>query len=238
MGPKRSERANERARIAVTNTQLSITRCGRDLSAKAGRRRAADRSRHDARHDRQASGRTATKFDGVDLFLFDPHVSIDSSDDDLKRLADKIRSERPGVGSLVAPVWPPTGGGSAMGSDEERKNVRHSGPQGMRDRQEAERHRHPQIRRRADRLGRESVPTGRRIRRATRRRSPRRSGKPPTWRSSHGERLAAEGEICWGGMHSVKRNVELLEMVEPPEDRRFPGRHGAHAALHHGLQRA
>ncbi len=25
------------------------------------------------------------------------------------------------VGSVVAPVWPPTGGGSAMGSDEERK---------------------------------------------------------------------------------------------------------------------
>jgi hypothetical protein len=31
-----------------------------------------------------------------------------------------------------------------------------------------------------------------------------------------GERLAAEGEICWGGMHSVKRNVELLEMVDRP----------------------
>ena len=30
------------------------------------------------------------KFDGVDLFLFDPHVSIDSSDDDLKRLADQV----------------------------------------------------------------------------------------------------------------------------------------------------
>src|SRR6476469_3958432 len=27
------------------------------------------------------------KFDGVDLFLFAPHVSIDSSDDDLRRLA-------------------------------------------------------------------------------------------------------------------------------------------------------
>src|SRR4029453_3731305 len=26
------------------------------------------------------------KFDGVDLFLFDPHVSIDSTDDDLKVL--------------------------------------------------------------------------------------------------------------------------------------------------------
>src|SRR4029077_1848186 len=32
----------------------------------------------------------------------------------------------------------------------------------------------------------------------------------------YGERLAAEGEICWGGMHSVKRNVELLEAVDRP----------------------
>src|SRR6476646_5342214 len=61
-------------------------------------------------------------FDGVDLFLFDPHVSIDSSDDDLKQLADKIRSKNLVIGSLVAPVWPPTGGGSAMGSDADRKS--------------------------------------------------------------------------------------------------------------------
>ncbi len=33
----------------------------------------------------------------------------------------------------------------------------------------------------------------------------------------YGERLAAEGEICWGGMHSVKRNVELMEMVNRPK---------------------
>src|SRR5664279_159747 len=55
------------------------------------------------------------KFDGVDLFLFDPHISIDIDDDDLKRLADKLRSKGFVVGSVVAPVWPPTGGGSAMG---------------------------------------------------------------------------------------------------------------------------
>src|SRR5712664_865884 len=61
-------------------------------------------------------------FDGVDLFLFEPHVSIDSSDEEVKRLADRIRARHLVVGSLVAPVWPPTGGGSAMGSDEERKN--------------------------------------------------------------------------------------------------------------------
>src|SRR5438128_11480425 len=61
-------------------------------------------------------------FDGVDLFLFDPHVSIDATDSDLKRLADKIASKGFVVGSLVAPVWPPTGGGSAMGSEEDRRN--------------------------------------------------------------------------------------------------------------------
>ena len=33
------------------------------------------------------------KFDGVDLFLFAPHVDIDSSDDDLKRLAEKVHKQ-------------------------------------------------------------------------------------------------------------------------------------------------
>src|SRR5207302_7922846 len=56
------------------------------------------------------------KFDGVDLFLSLPHTDIDSSDDDLKRLADNLASKKLRAGSLVAPVWPPTGGGSAMGS--------------------------------------------------------------------------------------------------------------------------
>ena len=61
------------------------------------------------------------KFDGIDIFLFDPHVSIDIDDDGIKRLADKIRNKGLFVGTTVAPVWPPTGGGSAMGSAEERK---------------------------------------------------------------------------------------------------------------------
>src|ERR671933_2578256 len=60
------------------------------------------------------------KFDGVDLFLFAPHVDIDASDDELKRLADKVRSRGLVIGSVVAPVWPPTGGGSAMGDEAER----------------------------------------------------------------------------------------------------------------------
>src|SRR2546426_9320425 len=61
------------------------------------------------------------KFDGMDLFLFDPHISIDIDDDRLKRLAEKFASKNLAIGSVVAPVWPPTGGGSAMGSEAERK---------------------------------------------------------------------------------------------------------------------
>jgi sugar phosphate isomerase/epimerase len=34
---------------------------------------------------------------------------------------------------------------------------------------------------------------------------------------SYGERLAAEGEICWGGMHSWRRVIDLLEMVDRPK---------------------
>src|ERR1700733_2939897 len=60
------------------------------------------------------------KFDGVDIFLFDPHISIDIGEDGLKRLAEKIRAKGLVVGSVVAPVWPPTGGGSAMGDAAER----------------------------------------------------------------------------------------------------------------------
>src|SRR5579872_1137884 len=61
-----------------------------------------------------------TRFDGVDLFLFSPHVDIDSSDSDLEALAERIAKKGLNVGSLVAPVWLPTGGGSAMGSEAER----------------------------------------------------------------------------------------------------------------------
>ena len=34
--------------------------------------------------------------------------------------------------------------------------------------------------------------------------------------AGHGERLAAEGEICWGGMHSWKRMLQLLELTDRP----------------------
>jgi sugar phosphate isomerase/epimerase len=167
--------------------------------------------------DKTAAARAdGVKFDGVDLFLFDPHVSIDATDDDLKRLADNIARRNLVVGSLVAPVWPPTGGGSAMGSEEERKAFV------------------TQVRK-ACAIGRTLKDLGIRkygIIRIDSAASPSEWAKDPagntkkiaeTFRQAadvaeaHGERLAAEGEICWGGMHSVKRNLELLEAVGRPE---------------------
>jgi hypothetical protein len=60
------------------------------------------------------------KFDRVDLFLAEPYTSIDWSSDDIKKLANKIEQNLE-VGSVVAPVWPPAGGGSAMGDEADRK---------------------------------------------------------------------------------------------------------------------
>jgi sugar phosphate isomerase/epimerase len=155
------------------------------------------------------------KFDGVDLFLFEPHVSIDSTRDDLKRLADKIARKGFLVGSLVAPVWPPTGGGSAMGGDEERDKFL------------------AQVRK-ACAIGKMLRDVGIRkygVVRIDSASSPSEWAKDPegntariadTFRRAcdiadeYGERLAAEGEICWGGMHSWNRMVQLLEMVGRP----------------------
>jgi sugar phosphate isomerase/epimerase len=155
------------------------------------------------------------KFDGVDLFLFAPHVDIDSTDDDLKRLAEKVRSRNLVIGSVVAPVWPPTGGGSAMGNEAERAKFVEQVQKGCR------------IAKRLRELG--ARPYG--VVRIDSAAGPDDWYADPegnqkkiaaTFRKAcdvaadHGERLAAEGEICWGGMHSWKRMLQLLELTDRP----------------------
>jgi Xylose isomerase-like TIM barrel len=156
------------------------------------------------------------RFDGVDLFLFDPHVSIDAGEDELKQLADRVRARELVIGTLVAPVWPPTGGGSAMGDRSERTQFV------------------TQVRK-ACAIGRKLRDLGVRSYGVVRIDS---AASPAEWASDpegntrkiaetfgeacevaegFGERLAAEGEICWGGMHSWKRNLQLLEMVGRPQ---------------------
>ena len=58
------------------------------------------------------------KFDGVDLFLYSPHVDIDSDDEAIKALADKVAAKNLKIGSLVAPVW---FDGTAMGDEASRE---------------------------------------------------------------------------------------------------------------------
>jgi hypothetical protein len=156
------------------------------------------------------------KFDGVDLFLAEPHTSIDSSKDDVKRLADDIASRNLEVGSVVAPVWPPVGGGSAMGSSEERARFIAMVEKACR------------IAAQLRKLG--VRPSGVvRIDSATSveawaadpaagtKRIAETFSKACDVAEDFGERLAAEGEICWDGMHSWRNMVDLLEEVGRPD---------------------
>lgn len=154
------------------------------------------------------------KFDGIDIGLFDPHFDIDSSDDGIKKLAGKVASFHLEIGSLVAPIWPPEGG-SAMGSKEERnrfiQQVRKSC------------HVAKQLRELGIR------PNG--VVRIDSASTPQSWSADPvnntkiiseTFREAcdvaadYGEKLAAEGEICWGGMHSWKAMIDTLDAVNRP----------------------
>jgi sugar phosphate isomerase/epimerase len=153
------------------------------------------------------------RFDGVDLFLYNPHTDIDSTEDAIKALADKVQSKGFVVGSVVAPVWFDA---SAGGDETARKNfVTHV-------------RKAIGIAKKLRELG--VRPYGVvRIDSAT---SVANWDKDPkgttkliaqTFREAakiakgEGERLAAEGEICWGGMHSWLHMVHLLEMVDMPK---------------------
>ena len=163
------------------------------------------------------------KFDGVDLFLYNPHTDIDISDDGLKQLAEKIQKKGLVVGSVVAPVWFDA---SAGGDATKRANfVTHV--------------------RKAIRIATQLRELGVRpygvvrIDSATSvtdwDKDPKGTTKliAQTFREAgkiakgEGERLAAEGEICWGGMHSWKSMVRLLEAVD------LPGTVGFQADLAH-----
>ncbi len=156
------------------------------------------------------------KFEGIDIFAADPHTSIDAGDDDVKALADKVSARHLVIGSIVALVWPPVGGGSAMGSAEERS-------------------RFGEMVRKACVIGGKLRNLGVRpygvIRIDTATGVDAWAADPAgntrlmaqTFREAcdvaagFGERLAAEGEICWGGMHGWRHMLDLLEATGRPK---------------------
>jgi sugar phosphate isomerase/epimerase len=156
------------------------------------------------------------KFDGFDLFLFLPHINIDASEDELKQLADKAQSRKLTIGTVVAPIWGPTGGGSAMGDAAEQEKFLTQVRKGCR-------------------IAKVLRELGVRPHGAVRIDS---ACSPSDWLADpaantqriadtfrkacdiaedYGERLAAEGEICWGAMHSWREMLKLLEAVDRPQ---------------------
>ncbi len=156
------------------------------------------------------------KFEGIDYFLFHPHTDPDASDDELKAIADKIAGHNLAVGSLVAPIWPGTVGDSAMGDDEQQQKFLTAIEKACRIAKVFNEH---GVRKygviRIDSAGgpdewyKDPAANTKRIADTFQ--------KAAKIAADHGERLAAEGEICWAGMHSWKNMVDLLEAVDMPE---------------------
>jgi len=156
------------------------------------------------------------KFDGIDYFLFHPHTDPDASESDLRRIADKIASHGFTVGSLVAPIWPGTVGDSAMGTPVQRARFILSVKKACRIAKIFNDHgvrQYGVIRIDSAEFGvakwRENPEVNTKTIAATFR-------EAAIIAAAHGERLAAEGEICWAGMHSWKDMLNLLETVDMP----------------------
>ena len=159
-------------------------------------------------------------FDGIDLNIMAPHLDIDAEKDKIIQFADNVAGLGLKVGSVGAPVWGPAGGGSSMGSREERKRFLEMVKKTCAYAQVLNAHGVREY---------GSI----RIDSAD---SPENWAKDPvnntkliaeTFREAariagdHGERLAAEGEICWAGMHSWKHMRDLLEEVGMPDQLGF-----------------
>ena len=156
------------------------------------------------------------KFDGIDYFLFHPHTDPDASESDIRKIADLIASHNLKVGSLVAPIWPGTVGDAAMGDAEARgkfvlavekacRIAKIFNEHGVRD--------YGVIRidsaSSVTDWAKDPAGNTRKIAETF-----REAGKIA---EQHGERLAAEGEICWGGMHSWRAMLDTLEATGMPK---------------------
>ncbi len=157
------------------------------------------------------------KYDGIDYFLFLPHTDPSASDDELRAIADMIAGKGFDVGSLVAPVWPGTVGDSAMGDDAAQAKFLEAVRVGCRIAGVFNRHgvrKRGVIRIDSAEFG---VEKWRENSEANTKRIAATFREAAKIAADHGERLAAEGEICWAGMHSWKDMLDLLEEVGMPE---------------------
>ena len=161
------------------------------------------------------------KFDGIDYFLFLPHTNPEASDAELVQIADQIAGYGFTVGSLVAPVWPGTVGDSAMGDAEARGKFLSAVKMACRIAGIFEKHgvrKYGVIRIDSAEFG---VAKWREDAKANTTKIAATFREAAKIAADHGQRLAAEGEICWAGMHSWKDMLNLLEEVAMPESLGF-----------------
>ena len=161
------------------------------------------------------------KFDGIDYFLFLPHTDPEASDDDLRGIADMIQSKGFKVGSLVAPIWPGTVGDSAMGDKEQTDKFLSAVKMACRIAGIFNDHgvrQYGAIRIDSAEFG---IEKWREDPAANTSKIAKTFKEAAKIAADHGERLAAEGEICWAGMHSWKDMLDLLEEVGMPESLGF-----------------
>jgi sugar phosphate isomerase/epimerase len=157
------------------------------------------------------------KFEGIDYFLFFPHTDPNASDLQIRAIADQIASYGFSVGSLVAPVWPGTVGDSAMGDDQQQNKFLSAVETACRIARVFEDHgirKYGVIRVDSAEFG---VEKWRSNAKANTARIVETFKKAAKIAKDHGQRLAAEGEICWAGMHSWKDMLDVLEGVGMPE---------------------
>ncbi|MDO4587595.1 MAG: TIM barrel protein [Planctomycetia bacterium] len=152
------------------------------------------------------------KFDGFDLFLAAPHFDHDRTDESLDLIIETAQNHHLEIGSLVAPIW----SGSAIGSEEKRdifldavrksciiaRKLRNAGirPNGCV---------------RIDSSC--SVEDWSKDPEGNQKQIAETFSAACDIAAEYDEVLAAEGEICWGGMHSWKRMLQILEMVDRPQ---------------------
>ncbi len=157
------------------------------------------------------------KFEGIDYFLFLPHTNPEASDEELKQIANMIASKGFKVGSLVAPVWPGTVGDSAMGDDVAKEKFLSAVRMACRIAKVFNEHGVRQygcIRIDSAEFGVEKWRSDAKANTSKIANTFREAAKIA---ADAGERLAAEGEICWAGMHSWKDMLDLLEEVGMPQ---------------------
>lgn len=148
------------------------------------------------------------KFDGVDVGLLKPHVDINKGKEEARRLADLVLEHKLKIGTLVAPIWEGTTIGSQDKKDVFIDMVRKSCEFGQYLKEFGVRE-----------YGVIRVDSSCSVEDWAK--SPKENTaqivqvfqQASDVAKEYGESLAAEGEICWGAMHSWRAMLETLEAV-------------------------